>query len=211
MFCIIARHAHGLFDGSIARQPTSVGATGSFFQIVPSFYKHLTLIVSESNLILTHEQLSLLVFSYICVKLTDTSIVIDDRYTIKVTIMYIKQSRFFRESENQKCKQRGKYSNREPARNYREWNEKWREKEKDSDVWWSRGGVPSVKEFDEENLRRSILYVCKVFDLRGCHDVVIREDESPFFFYSDKSNQRVHAAVSRPNCHTYCIHFYSTL
>lgn len=23
--------------------------------------------------------------------------------------------------------------------------------------------------------------MCKVFDLRGCHDAVIREDESPFF------------------------------
>lgn len=57
-----------------------------------------------------------------------------------------------------------------------------KKKEKDNDVWWSRGGVLSVKEFDKKNLRRqSILYVWKLFDLRRCHDAVIREDESPFF------------------------------
>lgn len=64
------------------------------------------------------------------------------------------------------------------------------------------------KEFDKKTYD-GVYYMCIVFDLRGCHDAVIREDESPFFSY--KSNQRVHAAVSRPNCHTYYIHFYTTL
>lgn len=164
MFCIIARHAHGLFDGSIARQPTSVGATGSFFQIVPSFYKHLTLIVSESNLILTHEQLSLLVFSYICVKLTDTSIVIDSRYTIymKVTIMYIKRTAtFFSRKWKPKVQAAWKIFESLPARNYREIKKK---KEKDSDVWWSRGGVLSVKEFDKRTYD-GVYYMCVRFSI----------------------------------------------